>query len=154
MISNCLLESLQIHVRGVWKNLLGRFRHDSSSSIKCNAAIIFSPTPNRPRCCCSTYLPEVRNEHTATETLSERIPIPLSSHEIDHKSFTGSISLSDTAILGRIRSASHESREFSMSSRVAIYRIRSPVNPAKAELSTKNSDSAFLLKLILALFFV
>ena len=88
------------------------------------------------------------------ETLSERIPIPLSSHEIDHKSFRGSTNLSDTAIFGKILSASHESREFSMSSRIAIYKIRSPVNPAKAELSTKNSDSAFLLKLILALLFV
>ena len=41
-----------------------------------------------------------------------------------------------------------------MSSLIAIYKIRSPVNPAKAELSTKNSDSAFLLKLILALLLV
>jgi hypothetical protein len=38
-----------------------------------------------------------------------------------------------------------------MSSRIAIYNIRSPVNPARAELSTKNSDSAFLVKLILVL---
>jgi hypothetical protein len=29
-----------------------------------------------------------------------------------------------------------------------MYKIRSPVNPAKAELSTKNSDSAFLLYFI------
>jgi hypothetical protein len=67
-----------------------------------NAAIIFNPTPKRPRCCFSTYLPEVRKEQTATGTLSAGIPIPLSSHEINHKSFAPSNKFRHNEIFGKI----------------------------------------------------
>jgi hypothetical protein len=66
------------------------------------AAIIFSPTPNNPLCCFSTYLPEVKKEHTATGTFSEIMPIPLSSQEIVQRSFSASILFIDKEILGRI----------------------------------------------------
>src|ERR687888_615271 len=109
-----------------------------------NAAIILRPTPNRPRCCFSTYLPDVRNEHTAMGTLSDGTPIPLSRQVIIQRSFPASSILRDREILGRIWPVSHESSEFSISSLTAMYRMRSVVKPASAELSTKNSDSAFL----------
>src|ERR671931_1273331 len=109
-----------------------------------NAAIILRPTPNNPRCCFSTYLPDVRKEHTATGTLSDGTPMPLSSQVMAHRSLSGSSILSESDNLGNMCSVSQESSEFSISSLTAIYRMRSVVKPASAELSTKNSDSAFL----------
>ncbi len=114
------------------------------------AAIILRPTPNRPRCCFSTYLPDVRNEQTATGTLSDGTPMPLSSQVIVHRSFAESSILSESDNQGNMCSISQESSEFSISSRTAIYRMRSVVKPASAELSTKNSDSAFLSYLTLS----
>ena len=91
------------------------------------------------------YLAEVRKEQTAIGSLSEFIPVPLSSHANIHKSLSRSKIFNEILIDGRIEKLSQESKEFSISSLTAIYKIRSPVNPANAELSTKNSDSAFLL---------
>jgi hypothetical protein len=65
------------------------------------AAIIFSPTPNRPRCCFSTYFPEVRKEQTATGTLSDGTPMPLSSQDISHISLSGSNNFKDNEIIGK-----------------------------------------------------
>ena len=73
-----------------------------SVSLVENAAIIFSPTPNNPLCCFSTYFPDVKKEQTATGTFSEIIPIQLSSEHIDHKSLIGSMLFMEIEILGRI----------------------------------------------------